>query len=246
MCTIQKSNVALLVACGVLELAVEHGRGTGSVELFYAPSCQSTLVKTVQEALELEERQWMQRREKVSLTVKTCWRMSASVVLQACLSAGAAEAPVKTAADKKCTWSRFWGGLWMPWGLNGEETHFQKVTQWIKKNEREQGREEHIAYWIIDLGVRADDAVITPFQSLRGAKIFEYDDQVSFGATAIRQCCWYWPCRYRRIYVLINPEPPTRATCIAVPAPHIVIHYVYDGWSSVMFAVLFLYDPELS
>jgi hypothetical protein len=109
MCTIQKSNVALLVACGVLELAVEHGRGTGSVELFYAPSCQSTLVKTVQEALELEERQWMQRREKVSLTVKTCWRMSASVVLQACLSAGAAEAPVttlatvKTAADKKCT-----------------------------------------------------------------------------------------------------------------------------------------------
>jgi hypothetical protein len=30
--------------------------------------------------------------------------------------------------------------------LEREETHFQKVTQWIKKNEREQGREEHIAY----------------------------------------------------------------------------------------------------
>jgi hypothetical protein len=32
---------------------------------------------------------------------------------------------------------------------------------------------------MIDLGVRADDTVITLFQSLRGAKIFEYDDQVS-------------------------------------------------------------------
>jgi hypothetical protein len=109
MCTIQKSNVALLIVCSVLGLAVEHGRETGSVELFYAPSGQGTLVKTVPEVLELEERQWMQRREEVSLTVKTCWRMPASVVLQGCLSAGTAEAPVttlaavKTAADKKCT-----------------------------------------------------------------------------------------------------------------------------------------------
>jgi hypothetical protein len=98
MCTIQKSNVGLLIVCSVLELAVEHGRETDSLELFYAPSGQSTLVKTAPEVLELEERQWMQRREKVPLTVKTCWRMPTSVVIQACFPAGAAEPPVINAS----------------------------------------------------------------------------------------------------------------------------------------------------